>query len=119
MFLQQPNDTNLREQYFKEKKVYKKIIKARKRVVEMNFHKNLLTSQNQNPRDFWKTVNHLREKDKCIETGINPKELLSHFQNLNMKRSNEQNEPPNATRACVIDLDMQGNISDRGGGGAT
>ena len=41
MFVQQPNDTNLRQQYFKEKNVYKKIIKARKCVVEMNFHKNL------------------------------------------------------------------------------
>ena len=108
-------------------------MKVRKRVVEMNFHKNLftflpqvinslpevswvlvlgskiftsqnqnpsITSQNQNPRDFWKTVNDLREKGKHIETGVNPKELLAHFQNLNTKGGSEQNEPPNASRVC-------------------
>jgi len=47
-------------------------------VVEMNFH----NSQNQNSRDFWKTVNQpLREKDKHTDTVVDPKELLSHFQN--------------------------------------
>ena len=95
---------------FKEKKVYQKIIKARKRVVETNFHKNLLTSHNQNPRDFWKTVNHLREKDKHIETGVNPKKLLSHLQNLNMKRSG--NEPPNASRVCVPHLDREISVAE-------
>ena len=74
----------------------------------MNFHKNLRTSQKQNP---------MREKDKRIETGVNPNELLSHFQNLNMKRSNERNGPPNAARVCVPDLDRE--ISVRGRGGAT
>ena len=80
--------------------------------METNFHKNLLTSHNQNPRDFWKTVNHLREKDKHTETGVNPKELLSHLQNLNMKRSNERNEPPNASRVCVPDLDREISVAE-------
>ena len=80
--------------------------------METNFHKNLLTSHNQNPRDFWKTVNHLREKDKHIETGVNPKELLSHLQNLNMKRSNERNEPPNASRVCVPHLDREISVAE-------
>ena len=112
MFLQQPNNTNLREQFFKGKKVYKKIIKARKRVAEMNFHKNLLTSQNNNPRDFWKTVKDLRKKDKHTETDVNPKEMMSHFQNLNMKRSSEQNEPPNAARVNIPDLDREISVTE-------
>lgn len=64
----------------------------------MNFHKNVLTSLNQSPRDLWKTVIHLREKDKHTVTGIAPKELLSHFQELNMRRGSDQNEPQNASK---------------------
>ena len=54
----------------------------------------------------------MRKKDKRIKTGVNPNELLSHFQNLNMKRSNEQNEPPNATRVCVPDLDREISVTE-------
>ena len=35
------------------------------------------SSQNNNPIGFWKTVNDLREKDKHIETGVTPKELIA------------------------------------------
>ena len=78
----------------------------------MNFHKNLLTSQNNNQRDFWKTVNNLREKDEHIETGVNPKELMSHFQNLNMKRSSEQNELPNTARVSISELDREISVAE-------
>lgn len=66
--------------------------------MEMNFHKNILTSPNQNPRDLWKTVIHLREKDKHTDTGVASKELLSNFQKLNMKRGSNQNEPQNTSK---------------------
>ena len=35
------------------------------------------------------------------------KELLSHFQNLNMKKKYERNEPPNAARVFVPDFDRE------------
>ena len=37
---------------------------------------------------------------------------LSHFQNLNMKRSNERTEPPNATRVFVPDLDREISVTE-------
>ena len=37
---------------------------------------------------------------------------LSHFQNLNMKRSNERTEPPNTTRVFVPDLDREISVTE-------
>lgn len=37
---------------------------------------------------------------------------MSHFRNLNMKRSSEQNEPPNAARVSIPDLDREISVTE-------
>ena len=46
------------------------------------------------------------------DIGVAPKELLSQVQKLNTKSRGDQNEPPNASRVFIPDLDSETSVAE-------
>ena len=84
-----PNDIYLSHLLF-AKKEYKRTVKKQKR----QFHNAILNkielmSEN-NPKDFWKLVNSIKERKSCIPCKISPSEWFEYFKNLDKVDSNNE-----------------------------
>ena len=77
-----------------EKKQYNKLVRKKHRTFKSKLLQNLIESSDNNPTEFWKIVNLLREK-KCEDPSqnISPKEWYDYFNTLmNLKYDNNFND---------------------------
>ena len=51
-----PNTTNARERYFREKKIYKRMVKSKREAHALHHCQMLVGSHNKDPKQFWKLV---------------------------------------------------------------
>ena len=77
-----PTDCHLREEYFFQKRVFKKLLKRKKQSAQFQLQMELIRTRNKKPSDFWKLVNKTKQcKDNTIP--IDPNVLFEHFKLLN------------------------------------
>ena len=50
------HDQKVREEYWKERSIYKNMIRSKKRKARVILHSQLLRTRLKNPREFWKIV---------------------------------------------------------------
>ena len=84
LFSNSPTNPHLRGSYCKTRKDYKKLLKLKKQEWKNSMISKLETMEQERPREYWKIVNELREKQHR-ETSFNTVNFMKFFENLYSK----------------------------------
>jgi exonuclease III len=79
-----PRDPRVRENYFKVKSCYRRLLKRKKKEYKSQIINEMYKSDSQNPQDFWKLLQDLKAADSGDETSVkyDIEDMLLHFKNL-------------------------------------
>ena len=92
-----------RENYFMEKRIYKKMVKRKREAATIQHYQMLVSAQKTDPKRFWKCISRAKRR-RATFSHIDPKAFLSHFTNLNMSSENDSSValPQSATPSPYI-----------------
>ena len=95
-----PYDTKLREAFFVKKKKFKKMIKCKRKQEENIIVNKLKQLNNNNPTEFWKIINNLKDSNKDQNNPISPEKWVDYYKKLNCndKLNDFQNDIINETK---------------------
>ena len=86
-----PTSPHLRGSFCKTRKEYKRLIKQKKREWRISMISKLENMERDNPKEYWKIVNELREK-KHKEASFNAENFVKFFENLFSQTEQTKNE---------------------------
>lgn len=110
-----PNDSYVRNHFYKLNRLYTKTRKAKKREFKKSILQEIECLHENNPKLYWKLINDLQNDSAAkSENNISPTQWLNHFQDLNSLKSeftdrlNELNEKLNDAEKskCFNELDF-------------
>ena len=79
-----PKDPDVRSKFYRNKKVYKQVIKSKKRSFKENLLKSIQETEDKNPKVFWNFVNDIKAKKRANPSdNIEPSVWYEWFKKLN------------------------------------
>ena len=90
-----PNDSALRELMWKERRIYKSLIKKKKHLAISKLHTELMEFKIKNPREFWRKISEVTKEEGSAEIPITPEELKAYL--MTLLDCPKDNENPNGS----------------------
>ena len=86
-----PNNPHLRGNFFKNKKMYRKVLRDKKREWKREMVQRLERVEEKDPKEYWKLVNDLREK-KSSNTQYDAEKFTQFFEGLYSATEEQKHE---------------------------